>query len=86
MQPIRRSEKGGHTIYMEVGVWYDSETEHIHLTVPASGWFHTTINNHPGSERRHKNLFGKLARALKDAGAPNPDVPVDEDDEAPRFL
>lgn len=86
MQPIRRSEKGGHTVYMEVGVWYDRETDHIHLTVPGSEWFHTTVNNHPGSKRYHANLFAKLARALKDVGAPNPDVVPDEDDDEPRFL
>lgn len=86
MQPIRRSEKGGHTIYMEVGVWYSPETEHIHLTVPGSGWFHTTINNHPGSKRRHSNLFGKLARALSGVGAPSPDLPINEDDDEPTFI
>lgn len=86
MQPIRRSEKGGHTIYMEVGVWYDRETDHIHLTVPATEWFHTTINNHAGSKRCHPNLFGKLARALREAEAPHPEVVPDDDADEPRFL
>ncbi len=85
-QPFQRSEKGGHTIYMKAGVWYNSQTVDIHLTVPESGWFHTTVNNRPGSKRYHPNLFRKLSRALKQADAPCPDVLPDEDDEEPRLL
>jgi len=86
MQPFHRSEKGGHTIYMKVGVWYNAESGDIHLTVPESGWFHTTVNNRPGSKRCHPNLFAKLARALKEADAPHPPFSPQEDDDEPRFL
>jgi hypothetical protein len=72
---IRRSEKGGNTAYLNVGIWYDAKTEHIHMTLPQSGWFHTTVTNHPGSKRGHPNLYAKLARALKEVGAPAPVVP-----------
>ncbi|RUT96516.1 hypothetical protein EOD23_30410 [Mesorhizobium sp. USDA-HM6] len=71
---IRKSEKGGNTAYLSVGAWYNAETGHIHLTLPHSGWFHTTVNADEGSKRGHPNLYRKLARALKEAGVPGPDV------------
>jgi hypothetical protein len=73
MGDITRSEKGGNTAYLNVGAWYDEKTGHIHLTLPRSGWFHTTVTSDPVSRRGHPNLFGKLARALKEAGAPYPE-------------
>ena len=69
---IRKSERGGNTAYLNIGAWYDETTGHIHLTLPRSGWFHTTVNSEPGSIRCHKNLYGKLARALREAGVPAP--------------
>ena len=71
---IRKSETGGNTAYLNVGVWYDKESGHIHLTLPRSGSFHTTVTNEAGSKRCHPNLFAKLSRALKEAGVPGPDV------------
>jgi hypothetical protein len=71
---IRKSERGGNTAYLNIGAWYDEGTGHIHLTLPHSGWFHTTVTNDPASKRGHPNLFAKLARALKDAGVPGPEV------------
>jgi hypothetical protein len=71
---IRRSEKGGNTAYLEMGVWYEEATGQIHMTLPHSEWFHTTVNNEVGSKRYHPNLFWKLARALKVAGAPHPEI------------
>jgi len=72
---IRKSERGGNTAYLNLGVWYDRETGHIHMTLPHSGWFHTTVCNEATSKRGHPNLFAKLARALKEAGVPGPAVP-----------
>ncbi len=71
---IRKSEKGGNTAYLNVGVWYNQATGHIHITLPHSGWFHTTVTDDAQSKRGHPNLFGKLARALKEAGVPGPPV------------
>lgn len=71
---IRPSAKGDRTVYLSVGAWYDAETGHIHLTVPSSGWFHSTVNNNPESVRGHPNLYRKLARVLKEAGKPYPQV------------
>jgi len=71
---IRKSDKGGNTAYLNVGAWLDPKTGHIHLTLPNSGWFHTTVNDKLDSKRGHPNLYGKLARALKEAGVPHPDI------------
>ena len=66
--------KLGKTVYLKIGVWYDAEQGHIHMTVPDSRWFHTTLNPKPESKRGHPNLFGKLARCLREAGAPAPEA------------
>ncbi|ESQ82047.1 hypothetical protein AEAC466_19200 [Asticcacaulis sp. AC466] len=71
---IRKSEKGGNTAYLNVGVWYNKETGQIHMTLPHSGWFHTTVKEDEKSKRGHPNLYGKLARALKQAGVPAPEI------------
>ncbi len=71
---IRKSEKGGNTAYLNMGAWYDDATDQIHLTLPHSGWFHTTVSRNPNSKRAHANLFWKLARALQQAGVPHPDL------------
>lgn len=71
---IRKSEKGGNAVYLNVGIWYDKGSDQIRITLPRSGWFHTTVNNDPKSKRGHPNLYSKLARALKEAGAPYPEI------------
>jgi hypothetical protein len=74
MSDIRKSEKGGNTVYLNMGVWYDQDSDQIRMTLPRSGWFHTTVNNDPLSKRGHPNLYAKLSRALKEAGAPHPEI------------
>jgi hypothetical protein len=69
---IQRSGRGGKTAYLQVGAWYDQDSGHIHLTLPGTDWFHTTVAPNPDSRRGHPNLYGKLARALKEAGVPAP--------------
>jgi hypothetical protein len=71
---IRKSDKGGNTAYLNIGAWYDKETGHIHLTLPNSDWFHTTVSPEQTSKRGHRNLYAKLTRALKEAGVPGPIV------------
>ncbi len=70
---ISKSERGGNSAYLQMGAWYDKKTEHIHLTIPGTGWFHTTVTNDPKSVRGNPNLYAKLARALKEAGVPGPE-------------
>lgn len=74
-----RASKPGKSIYMELGFWYNDVDGHIHLTAKDVEGFHTTVNNDPGSKRCHENLYLKLAKCLKDAGAPHPEM-VSKDD------
>lgn len=67
------TSKPGNAVYAKVGVWFDEAKGEIHLTIPGSGWFHTTVNAKDGSIRCHKNLFGKLGRLLREQGSPSPD-------------
>jgi hypothetical protein len=64
----------GNAVYVEGGVWWNPDDGQIHLTVKGVHGFHTTINNNPGSKRNHANLFSKLAKVLRDAGAPHPAI------------
>lgn len=75
---MRKSEPGN-SVYLDLGVWYDQEQGHIHLTAKGVHGFHTTVNNDQSSKRGHPNLFGKLAKCLRDAGAPAPDVDNGDD-------
>ncbi len=77
-EDIRKSEKGGNTAYLNIGAWYNKDNGHIHLTLPRSDWFHTTVNGKESSKRGHPNLYNKLARALKEAGVPGPDLKSDD--------
>jgi len=69
---IRKSGRGDKTVYAEMGIWYDATTDQIRLSIPRSDWFVTTVRRDPKGKRGHPNLFAKLARCLKEAGAPYP--------------
>ena len=71
---IRKAVDGNNTAYLNVGAWFNPETGHIHLTLPHSKWFHTTVSPDATSVRGHPNLYGKLTRALNEAGVPAPTV------------
>lgn len=64
--------KPGNSIYLHVGVWYDAKKDTIHLTARNVKGFHTWISADPSSKRCHPNLFKKLAKCLRDQGAPAP--------------
>lgn len=65
---IEPAKEGSKTVYARMGIWYDEDQGMIHLTIPGSGWFHTTVSNNPDSKRYHPNLFGKLKRVLVEQG------------------
>ena len=69
-----QTSEPGKTVYLDLSVWYDEERGSIHLAARNVEGFHTTVNNDPGSKRGHPNLFRKLAKCLRDAGVPHPDV------------
>ncbi len=61
----------GKSIQLNLRVWYDPDACHIKLA--GSGLTASTVSNDPASKRYHPNLYRKLARALREAGAPAPD-------------
>ena len=73
------ASKPGNAVYAKVGVWFEEDTGQIHLTIPGSGWFHTTVNAKDGSIRCHKNLFAKMGRLLREQGVPAPDPSLTPD-------
>lgn len=58
------------SISLKLRVWYDGKSRHIKLASP--DLTASTVSNDPSSKRYHPNLFGKLATALRNAGAPAP--------------
>lgn len=60
------------SINLELRVWYDEKSRYIKLA--GKGLTASTVSNDPASKRYHPNLFRKLATALREAGAPAPDV------------
>lgn len=74
-----RKSKPGNSVYLEVGVWFNQETGKIHMTAKDGDGFHTTVNDDPVSKRGHPNLYMKLAKCLRKAGAPHPAI-EDKDD------
>ena len=77
-----RASEPGNSVYLDIGIWYDEEQGHIHLTAKDVKGFHTTVGNDPSSKRGHPNLFAKLAKCLKEAGAPHPNIGKEDLDDA----
>ena len=62
------SRKRASAIYIHAGIWLNSSTKDIHMTVPTEQGFHTTVSNKPYSKRYHPNLYKKLESLLKKHG------------------
>ena len=62
----------GKSITLQLRVWYDPKSNHIKLA--GGGLTASTVSNDPASKRYHPNLFMKLARCLREAGAPAPEA------------
>lgn len=73
MMSVELENGSGKSVAMEVRIWLNDGTGHIHIA-SKDAQFISTVSNDPTSARYHKNLFGKLARVLSDAGAPHPDL------------
>ena len=78
---MRRAERGGKSVYLDVGIWWNEDQKSIHMTVKDAPWFHTTVREDQKGKRGHPNLFYKLAKCLRAVGAPHPPIPngTDED-------
>ena len=61
-------------VYVDVGIWFSEVTGDVHLAVSGFKNAHVTVTNKPTSAQGHPELYRKLARVLKDAGAPCPDL------------
>ena len=73
-----QTSKPGNSVYLDVGIWYDEDQGHIHITAKNVEGFHTTVNKNPESKRVHPNLFNKLAKCLKESGAPAPEIEISD--------
>lgn len=61
------------TRYMRINVWFNEESNKIHISAPhVPGFKVTTVNRNPESKRGHPHLYRKLAHFLRDQGAPAP--------------
>lgn len=59
-----------------VSIWYNQDNERIHITVRHNGIEEiSTVNADPASKRGNPNLYYKLAKCLKAAAAPHPNLP-----------
>jgi hypothetical protein len=62
----------GKSVSVDVRVWYDPNSRHIKLA--GQGLTASTVSNDPKSVRYDPNLYKKLTKLLRDAGAPAPPV------------
>lgn len=56
------------TVYLRVGIWFNSKTGQIHIASLDKRFRHTTVSNTPKSKRYHANLFAKLKAVLEGEG------------------
>jgi hypothetical protein len=61
------SKGSGKTVRINVGVWFDPKSGHIHLASAEAGII-STVSNDPNSKRYQPNLYRKLRRVLVDSG------------------
>jgi hypothetical protein len=63
--------KEGRTIYFRIGVWLEKD-DSIHLSASDVDGFHVAVNKDPEKPNGHPTLFKRLAKCLRDNGAPAP--------------
>jgi len=73
MEAAMSVSKKGRTVYLEVGFWLEKDGS-IHLAAKGVPRFHVAINEEPNKRNGHPTLFRRLAKCLRDAGAPSPTV------------
>jgi hypothetical protein len=58
-----------------LNVWYEEKSGIIKLAGgEPDNALRSTVSNNPKHERYHPNLYRKLARVLRNAGKPSPDI------------
>ena len=65
-EKAQKGYRGGKpkAVYVDMGIWRDKKTDHIHMSLPTESDFITTVTKKPG-KRCHKNLYQKLERILR---------------------
>jgi len=56
------------SVSLTVRVWYDSKSDYIKIA--GKGLTASAVSNRADSERYHPNLYKKLSKMLREAGAP----------------
>jgi hypothetical protein len=69
-----RVSRKGNTVYARVGFWYDEEEGKIHMTFGGIPNGHVAVHPDPSKRQGHPTLFRRLEKALRDRGAPAPNV------------
>ena len=77
---MRKAKHGGKTVYLDdegrIKIWWKKDINHIAIVV--EGQFQSSVSPDPQDTYRHPHLFKKLAKCLRDAGAPHPPITEDE--------
>ena len=71
-----RLSKKGKAVSTEVGFWLEKDGS-IHLTIKEDPTGHVAVNADPRRRNGHPTLFRRLAKALREAGAPAPEFTDD---------
>ena len=75
------SGKGGKTIRLEIGVWYNEKSGQIHISGVKGERFISTVSPDATSKRGNPHLYAKLAKCLRSAGKPAPLIEVADDEQ-----
>jgi len=73
MPETLRKSGPGNKVHFGIGVWFDAKLNCIKIQSDDAG-FITTVRADPSLKRGHPNLFRKLAKVLRNNGAPAPDT------------
>jgi len=71
----------GKTIRLEIGVWYNERSGHIHISGVTGERFISTVSPNSNSKRGNPHLFNKLAKCLQSAGKPAPQIDATDNEE-----
>jgi hypothetical protein len=63
--------KRGKSVYVRIGMFLYKDGS-IHLTAPGILGFHVAVNKEPERPNGHPTLFKRLAKCLREKGAPAP--------------
>jgi hypothetical protein len=61
---VKIGPEGTRYIRLELDAWLNDKDGHIHIASRDGTTLITTVNDTPGSERRHHNLYSKLKALL----------------------